>query len=63
MARQLGSLRGGLGRMENWLGHRGRADLAPCDRNVLSPSFQRLVRDSRTVAELAEDLLTEIDLP
>ncbi|MFH1266702.1 MAG: ParB/RepB/Spo0J family partition protein [Planctomycetota bacterium] len=61
--RQLGSLLGGLGRMENWLRHRGRADLAPCDRNVLSPSFQRLVRDSRTVAELAEDLLTEIDLP
>jgi hypothetical protein len=61
--RQLGSLLGGLGRMENWLRHRGRADLAPCDRGVLSPSFQRLTRDTRTVAELAEDLLTEIDLP
>jgi ParB-like chromosome segregation protein Spo0J len=60
--RQLGGLLGGLGRMENWLRHRGRADLAPCDRGVLSPSFQRLVRDSRTVAELTEDLLTEIDL-
>jgi ParB-like chromosome segregation protein Spo0J len=51
--RQLGGLLGGLGRMENWLRHRGRADLAACDR----------VRDSRTVAELTEDLLTEIDLP
>lgn len=61
--RQLGSLLGGLGRMENWLRHRGRADLAPCDRGVLSASFQRLTRDARTVAELAEDLLTEIDLP
>jgi len=61
--RQLGSLLSGLGRMENWLRHRGRADLAPCDRGVLSPSFQRLARDSRTVAELTEDLLTEIDLP
>jgi ParB-like chromosome segregation protein Spo0J len=61
--RQLGGLLGGLGRMENWLRHRGRADLAPCDRGVLAPSFQRLVRDSRTVAELTEDLLTEIDLP
>jgi len=61
--RQLGGLLNGLGRMENWLRHRGRADLAPCDRGVLSPSFQRLVRDSRTVAELTEDLLTEIDLP
>ena len=37
--RQLGSLLGGLGRMENWLRHRGRADLAPCDRGVLSPSL------------------------
>ena len=61
--RQLGSLLSGLGRMENWLRHRGRADLAPCDRGVLSPSFQRLTRDARTVAELTEDLLTEIDLP
>ncbi|MFA6135620.1 MAG: ParB/RepB/Spo0J family partition protein [Phycisphaerae bacterium] len=61
--RQLGGLLGGLSRMENWLRHRGRADLAPCDRSVLSPSFQRLVRDARSVAELAEDLLTEIDLP
>jgi ParB-like chromosome segregation protein Spo0J len=61
--RQLGGLLSGLGRMENWLRHRGRADLAACDRSVLSPSFQRLVRDSRTMAELTEDLLTEIDLP
>jgi hypothetical protein len=30
---------------------------------VLAPSFQRLSRDARTVAELIEDLLTEIDLP
>jgi hypothetical protein len=61
--RQMGSLLGGLSRMENWLRHRGRADLAPCDRSVLSPSFQRLSRDARAVAELSEDLLTEIDLP
>jgi ParB-like chromosome segregation protein Spo0J len=61
--RQLGSLLGGLGRMENWLRHRGRADLSPCDRDVLSPSFRRLTRDARTVVELTEDLLTEIDLP
>jgi ParB-like chromosome segregation protein Spo0J len=61
--RQLGGLLSGLGRMEHWLRHRGRADLAPCDRSVLRPSFQRLTRDARTVAELTEDLLTEIDLP
>jgi ParB-like chromosome segregation protein Spo0J len=61
--RQLGSLLNGLSRMENWLRHRGRADLAPCDRSVLSPSFQRLSRDARAVAELSEDLLAEVDLP
>jgi ParB-like chromosome segregation protein Spo0J len=61
--RQLGGLLSGLGRMEHWLRHRGRADLAACDRSVLRPSFQRLTRDARTVAELTEDLLTEIDLP
>jgi hypothetical protein len=61
--RQVGGLLSGLGRMENWLRHRGRADLAPCDRGVLLPGFQRLTRDTRIVAELTEDLLTEIDLP
>ena len=61
--RQLGHLLDGLGRMESWLRHKGRADLAPCDRSVLAPSFRRLGRDARTVAELADDLLTEIDLP
>jgi ParB-like chromosome segregation protein Spo0J len=61
--RQLGGLLSGLGRMENWLRHRGRADLAPCDRSVLSPNFQRLMRDARIVGELTEDLLTEINLP
>jgi ParB-like chromosome segregation protein Spo0J len=61
--RQLGHLLDGLGRMENWLRHKGRADLASCDRSVLSPGFARLTRDARNVAELSEDLLTEIDLP
>jgi ParB-like chromosome segregation protein Spo0J len=61
--RQLGGLLGGLERMEDWLRRHGRAELAPCDRNVLSPGFRRLVGDSRTVAELAEDLLMEMDLP
>lgn len=61
--RQLGGLLGGLGRMEHWLRHRGRADLSSSDRGVLAPSFQRLGRDARIVGELTEDLLTEIDLP
>jgi ParB-like chromosome segregation protein Spo0J len=61
--RQLGSLLSGLGKMEHWLRHRGRADLSSSDREVLLPSFQRLGRDARIVAELSEDLLTEMDLP
>jgi ParB-like chromosome segregation protein Spo0J len=61
--RQLGGLLSGLGRMENWLRHRGRAELAPCDRSVLLPGFQRLTREALAVAELTEDLMTEIDLP
>src|SRR5271157_1989959 len=61
--RQLGHLLDGLARMENWLRHKGRADLAACDRGVLSPGFGRLTRDARNGAELGEDLLTEIDLP
>ena len=60
--RQSGSLLGGLARMENWLRHRGRADLVPCDRGVLAPSFTRLTGEARTVAELAEGLLTQIDV-
>jgi hypothetical protein len=61
--RQLGGVLGGLGRMEHWLRHRGRADLSSSDRGVLSPSFQRLGRDACIVAELTEDLLTEMDVP
>lgn len=61
--RQLGGLLGGLGRMEHWLRHRGRADLSSGDRGVLLPSLKRLGRDAQIVAELTEDLLTEIDLP
>jgi ParB-like chromosome segregation protein Spo0J len=61
--RQLGHLLDGLGRMEKWLRSRGRADLTACDRGVLWPSFRRFTGDARTVAELTEDLLAEIDLP
>ena len=61
--RLLGSVLEGLGRMENWLRHRGRADLTPCDRSVLGPGFTRLGRDAQTVAELSGDLLAEMDVP
>jgi len=49
-----------LERLEHWLLHRGRAELTPSDRNWLTPSFTRLLRDAVVVAELVEDLLKEM---
>jgi hypothetical protein len=63
LSRQLTFLLDGLGRMETWLRQRGRADLTLGDRGVLAPSFQRLSREARVVAELSDDLLAEVDLP
>jgi len=56
-SKQLGALLDGLSRMENWLRHRGRADLTACDRSVLRPAFEKLGAQCRLVAELAEDLV------
>ena len=55
--KQLGALLDGLSRMENWLRHRGRADLTAGDRSVLQPGFEKFSNQCRLVAELAEDLL------
>ena len=49
--------------MQNWLLHRGRAELSLCDRGPLEEGFTRLAGDSRTVAELADDLLEQLKLP
>jgi hypothetical protein len=51
------------GRMENWLHHRGRGELALCDRRLLRERFQDLVQQGRLVAELSEDFLAELTLP
>jgi ParB/RepB/Spo0J family partition protein len=59
ISKQLGLLLDLLGRMENWLCHRGRADLSLCDRTPLEPGFVRLSRDARSVAELTDDFLLE----
>ena len=56
-SKQLGGLLDGLSRMENWLVHRGRADLSACDRRVLRPAFAKLSGQCLVVAELAEELL------
>ena len=52
-----------LGRMENWLHHRGRGELALCDRQLLRERFAHLVQQGRMVAELTEDFLAELALP
>jgi ParB-like chromosome segregation protein Spo0J len=52
-----------LERLEHWLLHRGRAELTPGDRGLLTPSFTRLLRDAVVVAELVEDLLKETQTP
>ena len=56
-SKQLGALLDGLSRMENWLRHRGRADLTAGDRSVLRPAFEKLGSQCRLVGELAEELL------
>jgi ParB-like chromosome segregation protein Spo0J len=53
----------GLTRMENWLRHRGRAELSLCDCSILSPGFTRLAQDGHVVAELADDMVKEMRLP
>lgn len=60
VSRQLAWLLDNLSRMENWLRHRGRGELSLCDGSILSPGFERLARDGRMVAELAEDLVREL---
>ena len=60
ISRQLGLLLDLLGRMENWLQHRGRGELMACDRGPLTPGFTRLSREARSVAELADDFLSEL---
>ena len=56
ISKQLGSLLDGLSRMENWLRHRGLADLTAADALVLQPAFDRLGAQCRLAAELADDL-------
>jgi hypothetical protein len=63
VSRQLGLLLDQLARMENWLHHRGRGELALCDRQLLRERFAYLVQQGRMVAELTEDFLAEIALP
>lgn len=56
LARQLSLATDVLGRIESWTRHPGLAELKRDDRRLLAPSFQRLARQARGVAELVEDL-------
>jgi ParB-like chromosome segregation protein Spo0J len=60
VARRLAMLLDHLSRMETWLAHEGRAQLAACDRPLLAPGFGRLARDGATVSELARELTAEM---
>jgi hypothetical protein len=63
IAVQLAHLLDQLGRVESWLRYTGRGVLEMRDRQPLRPGFERLTRDARHVAELAEDLVRELDVP
>jgi ParB-like chromosome segregation protein Spo0J len=56
LARQLSILLDRLGRMETWHRHPGLAELKRDDRRLLAPSFGRLARDARGVANRVDDL-------
>jgi ParB family transcriptional regulator, chromosome partitioning protein len=58
LARQLNLVIDVLGRIESWQRHPGLAELKRDDRRLLAPSFTRLARDSRRVANLVDEVWT-----
>jgi hypothetical protein len=56
LARRLAVLLEGLGWMENWLRHSGRAELSQNDGQLLRGGLERLARDGHSVAELSTEL-------
>jgi len=60
VAKQLAWLLDHLAKMQSWLEYRGRGDLMACDRELLVPGFERLVRDARAVSEAAADFVKEL---
>jgi len=63
IAIQLAKLLDQLGVLQTWLRYRGRGVLHLRDREPLKPGFERLLQDARSVAELTEDFLRELELP
>ncbi len=62
VARQLRYLLDALAGMENWLRYPGLAELKRSDRVLLTPRFERLSRDTRTVVALVDDLRLQLEL-
>jgi ParB/RepB/Spo0J family partition protein len=60
LARRLAVLLEGLGWMENWLRHSGRAELSQNDGQLLRGGLERLARDGHSVAELSTELAKEL---
>jgi ParB-like chromosome segregation protein Spo0J len=63
ICRHLARLLDLLASMQSWLRYSGRGVLELRDRHPLRPGFERLLAESRGVAELTEDFLTELHLP
>jgi ParB-like chromosome segregation protein Spo0J len=59
VAKRLGFLIEMLAKMEVWLTTRGRTALTPRDQVILRPRFERLARDSASVASLSQDFVAE----
>jgi ParB-like chromosome segregation protein Spo0J len=57
--RRLGMVLELLARMDGWLAQRALSRLPPRDQRVLAPRVARLARDARSVALLAQDLVSE----
>ena len=60
ISKQLAALLDQLTRMETWLCHRGRAELAMCDRKILHDGFERLAQQTRSVAEVTDEFVKDL---
>jgi ParB-like chromosome segregation protein Spo0J len=60
VAKRLGFLIEMLAKMEVWLTTRGRTALTSGDQVILRPRFERLARDSASVASLSQDFVAEL---
>ena len=63
VARHLAALLDRLAKMHSWLRYNGRSDLLACDREPLASGFERLLQETRAVAEATEDFVAELKQP